>query len=422
MYRTSSVTDHIELTWLATVRWTTLAACAAALAFGRTALGLESSLIEAAIGIAAAAASNLWMLSASRSARPLPRQVPGVLICLDVVLLAWCLLRSGGVLNPASIFFLVEIVLAALALGRPWTWIVTAVSIAGYGVQLLAPTSELAAAATMHPQIAEHMRGMWLAFFLTAIIIGALVTRLAVAIERRDRALAVMREDAARQMRLMSLASMAAGAAHELSTPLSTIAVAAGELARNVTDIPGGAALSSDIALIRTELARSRRILTDLSGRADESAALADTSIGDVVADAIDSRSPRDRARVAVTGERDLQLSVPRALLARALGNVIANALQASADGPVTVSIIAAAGSRIAVAIADQGTGMTAETLARAGEPFFSTRETGQGTGLGLFVARATAEQLGGKLTIASTAGAGTTVTIDLPFKAVSSR
>lgn len=415
MNRTSLVTDHIELTWLATVRWTTLAACAAALTFGRTALGLESPLVDAGAGIAIAAGSNLWMLSASRRAQALPRHTPGVLVCLDVVLLAWCLLKSGGVLNPASIFFLVEIVLAALALGRPWTWIVTALSVAGYGLQLLAPTSELAAAATMHPQIAEHMRGMWLAFFLTAIIIGALVTRLAVAIERRDRALAAMREDAARQMRLMSLASMAAGAAHELSTPLSTIAVAAGELARNVADIPGGAALATDIALIRTELARSRRILTDLSGRADESAATVEVTVGDLVADAIDGRSPRERSRVVVTGQRDLRVSVPRALLARALGNVMANALLASAEGAVTVSIAIAAGSRVTIAIADQGMGMTAETLARAGEPFFSTRDTGQGTGLGIFVARATAEQLGGSLQIASTEGEGTTATFDLP-------
>lgn len=318
MHRPTLVTDHIELSWLVTVRWTTLAACIAALAFGRTALGLDSAVVDVGVGVTLAVVSNGWLLSAARRPNTLPRYAPGVLVCLDVVLLAWCLLKSGGVLNPASIFFLVEIVLAALVLGRPWTWIVTVLSIAGYGLQLLAPTSELAAAASMHPQIAEHMRGMWLAFFVTAIIIGALVTRLAVSIERRDHAIAQMRDDAARQMRLMSLASMAAGAAHELSTPLSTIAVAAGELARSAAALPGGNVLASDIHLIRAELTRSRRILTDLSGRADESTAAEACPIGEVIAAALDARAPSDRARIVVTGSLSTIVAWPRALVARA--------------------------------------------------------------------------------------------------------
>ncbi len=414
MHRPTLVTDHIELSWLVTVRWTTLAACIAALAFGRTALGLDSAVVDVGVGVTLAVVSNGWLLSAARRPNTLPRYAPGVLVCLDVVLLAWCLLKSGGVLNPASIFFLVEIVLAALVLGRPWTWIVTVLSIAGYGLQLLAPTSELAAAASMHPQIAEHMRGMWLAFFVTAIIIGALVTRLAVSIERRDHAIAQMRDDAARQMRLMSLASMAAGAAHELSTPLSTIAVAAGELARSAAALPGGNVLASDIHLIRAELTRSRRILTDLSGRADESTAAEACPIGEVIAAALDARAPSDRARIVVTGSLSTIVAWPRALVARALGNVIANALQASTDGVVTVTT-AEDRARITIAVADRGQGMNAETLARAGEPFFTTRDAGEGTGLGLFVARATAEQLGGRLHITSTEGQGTTVTCELP-------
>ena len=88
------------------------------------------------------------------------------------------------------------------------------------------------AAQSMHPEIALHMRGMWLAFALTALIIAALVTRLTIAVERSDRALEAMRERNARTARVAGLATLAAGAAHELSTPLSTIAVAARELER----------------------------------------------------------------------------------------------------------------------------------------------------------------------------------------------
>ena len=392
-----------------------MAACVGAIVFGKTALGVEGSPLYAGAALLVAALSNIWLQRAAQRSSALASRVPGLLVCGDVVLLAGCLAKSGGILNPASIFFLVEIVLAALALGLPWAWIVTGLSVAGYGVQLLAPTSELSAAATMHPQIGEHMRGMLWAFVITAIIIGALVTRLALAIERRDRALARLREEAARQVRLMSLASMAAGAAHELSTPLGTIAVAAGELARTASAIPGGDALAADIALIRSELTRSRRILTDLSGRADESSSVIDaTTVGAAIDRAIDARPVADRARVHVVGPGSLAVTWPIGLAARALDNVIANALQASADGVVMVWV-SPSDDRVLITVSDQGVGMTAETLARAGEPFFTTRAEAHGMGLGLFVARAAAQQLGGTVAIDSTPGQGTTVVFDLP-------
>lgn len=408
--------DRIELAWLVTVRWTTLAACVGAIVFGQTALGIDTPLVVITIALLISAATNVRLHQLARTATALPPRAPGILVCSDVVLLAGCLAKSGGVLNPASIFFLVEIVLAALVLGRPWTWIVTLFSVAGYGLQLLAPTSELAAAATMHPQIGEHVRGMWWAFIATAVIIGALVTRLALAIERRDRALALLREDAERQTRLMSLASMAAGAAHELSTPLGTIAVAAGELSRAAATLPGASALGADIDLIRSELVRARRILTDLSGRAESGAnALETTTVGDVLSRALAGHPPEMRARVAISGDVAATASWPLTRVVRALDNVITNALQSSADGAVTIVVAAIDSSRVRITIVDTGAGMDDDTLAHAGEPFFTTRPDGVGLGLGLYVSRATAQQLGGTLAIISHPKQGTTVTIELP-------
>lgn len=414
------VTDRIELSWLVTVRWTTIVACIAALMFGQSALHIETSLVIPAVALTVSTLSNLALLAASRRGRVLPARVPGMLVCSDVLVLAGCLMKSGGVLNPASIFFLVEIVLAALALGRPWTWGVTTLSVAGYGLQLVAPTSELAAAASMHPQISEHVRGMWGAFVVTAVMIGALVTRLALAIERRDRALDQFRNDAARQLRLMSLASMAAGAAHELSTPLGTIAVATGELARTASTIPGGDVLASDLELIRTELARSRRILTDLSGRADEGSNVIDvTPISAVMDLVIGAHAAADRQRVTVHGDQTIEVSWPTALVARALGNIVTNSLQASPDGLVDIRITHTDAARVRMAVVDTGAGMDADTLARAGDPFFSRRESPVGTGLGLFVARAIAEQLGGTVTLESAPQRGTTAELDLPRLAI---
>lgn len=413
-------TDRIELTWLVTVRWTSTVASIAGLLFGHSALGVDGPVAVAVLAVAAAAASNIWLHQRTRRATPLPSRVPGALVALDAIVLAGCLFISGGVLNPASIFFLVDIVLAALVLGRAWTIGVTALSVVGYGLQLVAPTSELSAAAVMHPQIGEHMRGMWWAFVLTAVIVGLLVSRLALAVERRDRALDALRADAERQRHMMSLASMAAGAAHELSTPLATIAVAAGELAHSIASLPGGDTLSDDVQLIRSELNRARRILTDLSGRAEDGASAFEQTTARAIVDAVASAMAPDlRARVSVTGDADTRVTWPRLLMQRALGNVIGNALQASADGAVTVHVNASTGSssQLTVRIVDTGAGMSPATLARVGEPFFTTRPNGAGMGLGVFVTRASVEQFGGSLTLQSTPADGTTVTITMPLE-----
>ncbi len=187
-------------------------------------------------------------------------------MCADVLVLSWLLFQSGGVLNPASVFYLVQIVVAALVLGWQWTGIVTGLSVAGYAALFLARNDALRAAQQMHPEIALHMRGMWLAFALTALIIAALVTRLAIAVERRDRALEALHDRTARADPLAGLATLATGAAHELSTPLATIAVAARELERSLTARFTDTALQRDARLIRAEIDRCRQVLDALAG------------------------------------------------------------------------------------------------------------------------------------------------------------
>src|SRR5262249_12150292 len=152
-----------------------------------------------------------------------------------------------------------EIVVAALAFGRQWTWIVTALCVGGYATLYLQPTDELRAALGMHREIALHMRGMWIAFSVTALVIAILVTRLVSVVEQRDRALDRRRERAARSARAEGLATLAAGAAHELSTPLSTIAVTAHELERNLAAQHSN--LQADAELIRAETDRCRQVL-----------------------------------------------------------------------------------------------------------------------------------------------------------------
>ena len=410
--------DSVGLAWLVTSRWATLAAAIGAIVAGRTALDSHVPIAQVVPVLAAILLSNLWLWWRINSRRATPLATAGALVCLDVILLSWLLLRFGGVLNPASVFYLVQIVLAALVLGRTWAWIVTALSVVGYATMFLVPTGELHAAQVMHPEIAIHMRGMWIAFALTALIIAILVTRLAMAVERRDRVLDVLREQSARASRVASLTTLVAGAAHELSTPLATMAVAAHELERDIVARSADQTLAGDAKLIRAEIDRCRAILNQMAGRLAEPTGEAPraAAVDDVVAAALARFQPSERARITAAGDRAIDVVWPIGVVAQALGNLLRNALQASApETAVSIGAERLADTTVRITVSDHGVGMRPDELARAGEPFFTTKPPGLGTGLGLFVTRSSIEQLGGRLTLASRPGEGTTVSIILP-------
>jgi two-component system sensor histidine kinase RegB len=341
-------------------------------------------------------------------------------VCADVGALSWLLHGSGGVLNPVSIFYLVYIVLAALVLDRLWAWVVTALSIGGYGLLFLAPSDEVALAGSMHPEIGLHGRGMWLAFAATSLLVAILVGRLAALIERRDRALAELRDQATRDARLAAMSTLAAGAAHELSTPLGTIAVAARELELALDRAEADDESRRDVRLIRTEVDRCRRLLHDMAGGFSHplGEACVAQPLDVLIAATLSSLVPAERLRVQWTPPRTLIQTIvwPPGVVARALVNIIRNALQASGPGQC-VDVLAEADDRaVTIRVVDKGVGMSPAVLARASEPFYTTKAPGEGTGLGLFVARSTFEQLGGRLAVVSSEGAGTTVTVSVPI------
>jgi two-component system sensor histidine kinase RegB len=404
--------DDVGRSWLVTVRWTAILAALAALAFGSTALHLPIRTGIATALLSASALSNIWLARATR-ARAFSRREAGAFVSADVLILAWCLVDAGGIVNPASIYFLVDIVVAALVLGPAWTWIVTALAVASYSVQLFFRTSDLSAALAMHPQIAEHVRGMWIAFMGSAALIAILVARLATAVAHRDLALQDLRAKADRTSRMTALATLTAGAAHELSTPLGTIAVAAGELSRSLDRDVDRDRIRADVALIRAEVARCKSILDAMSARAQDDDAPAATSFMAVVGSVLERLGDHERERVAVASVV-IDVLWPARAVGAAFHGVIKNALDASDTSRVRITADVVS-SWAHVSIADTGPGMSAAELARAGEPFYTTKPAGSGLGLGLFVSRTTIEHLGGRFTIHSAPNTGTTVTLVLP-------
>ncbi|MFI5178123.1 MAG: sensor histidine kinase, partial [Vicinamibacterales bacterium] len=221
------------------------------------------------------------------------------------------------------------------------------------------------------------------------------------------------------------LPTLAAGAAHELSTPLATIAVASRELEQALGRRPEDRALQGDAELIRAEIDRCRRVLDDMAGRIAEPMGEAPrpATLGDAMTASLARLVASDRARVTLSAPADVPVVWPVGVIAHAVANLVTNGLHASpADGRVTVTADRTADRRVRVVVADRGRGMSPEELARAGEPFFTTKPPGVGTGLGLFVARSAVEQLGGTLTIASARDQGTTATVLLDADVVRGR
>jgi two-component system sensor histidine kinase RegB len=268
----------------------------------------------------------------------------------------------------------------------------------------------------------EHMRihliGMWVAFGVAAAFIVYFLLRVTRALAARDAELDLARALAAKQERLASLATLAAGTAHELATPLSTIALVARELDRELSDPTLYEAARADAKLIRAEVQRCRAILDQMSVRggefAPESVGLVDLSR--VVDDALAqlAKTPPIRVDLGPDG-RGLELQAPPKALSLTLQNLLKNAQEASKEGEEVVISATLASSRVWIEVRDRGVGMPKEVLDRIGEPFFTTKAPGNGMGLGVFVSRAMVERLGGRLSVTSEPSRGTCVTIDLP-------
>ena len=193
--------------------------------------------------------------------------------------------------------------------------------------------------------------------------------------------------------------TLAAGAAHELSTPLGTIAVAARELER-ASSGQGPASLVDDARLIRTEVDRCQFILSRLSGRAgsgipDEAALLPPAALARRAAEGLPA-TQRQRLQIRVAEELLQPSADPEA--ADAVSSLLKNAFDASHPESPVVLRIEPRGPMLRIEVHDQGSGMSDEVMRRAGEPFFTTKDAGRGLGLGVFLARTFAERLGGTL------------------------
>ena len=269
-----------------------------------------------------------------------------------------------------------------------------------------------------------YILGVWFALVFAALFIAAYIWSVAEEARRMRDAFAATQLALAREQRVSAVGALAAAAAHELGSPLATIAVVAKELAR---DLPPGNPHAEDAALLLSQSERCRMILADLAQQrvSDSGAPYARLPISALVEAAGEPyRAGRVRVIYATGaggsgpgGEEPEVARSPEIL--HGLGNLIQNAVT-FAQHEVIVTIDWT-GREITVEVVDDGPGFSPNVLARIGEPYISGRGGGeaQHMGLGIFIAQSLLERTGASLSFGNLAEGGAQVMVEWPRAAL---
>lgn len=335
-------------------------------------------------------------------------------IFVDVAAFSGLLYFSGGSTNPFVSLYLLPLIIAATLLPPAGMWAVAALTVACYTL-LLSWYVPLPIDQHHGSGFSLHVLGMWLNFVLSVGLIGGFVVQMALSIRERDQRLAQAREQALRDEQVVAVGAIAAGAAHELGTPLSTIAVLARELEIACAD----PSEREDLRLLGDQVAQCKRIISDLLVAAGRSRAEdAHPQRVDVFVSGVMERwrtmHPGANAHLRLDGAMPPPAIVAEKTLSQALVSLLNNALDASPEGIEMEGRWS--GEQLGLEIRDRGPGLTPAVAARLGEPFFSTKTPHEGCGLGVFLARAAIERLGGRLALSNRDGGGTCTRIELPL------
>ncbi len=371
-------------------------------------------------------------------------------LSLDVLVLTVLLYYGGGSTNPFVSLYLLPLVIAAATLPRRHTWGMAALTLACYSLLMVwyvplpggghaqhaavatapvvaaampmdhshhhmdMPATEPAAAAAPPASPLEdafniHVLGMWLGFVISAVVVAYFAAEMARAVRIRDARLTRVREETLRNERIVALGTQAAGAAHELGTPLATMSVVIGEMRSECL----GQEQQENLAILDEQVRNCKRILSSLLSHAQETSS--ELSLEEFIRNLLDEWQLL-RPTVKYRFDVGVRLPSPRMradlALRSALLNLLNNAADASPDG---MEILLRWDDKdITLEIHDHGPGLNAEAAARAGSAFFTTKQ--EGRGLGLFLANATLERMGGSVRLSNREGGGATTLVTMPL------
>jgi two-component system, sensor histidine kinase RegB len=407
---------QILLFWLMRLRWLAVIGQCGAVLVGVGIFKLDLPLFPISIIVVLTVLLNIMLLPyARRRGTDQPKWLVPVVLIVDVILLTAMLMLTGGADNPFAIFYVVHVAVTVFALGTRWTWIVVGIIIACYGALRLGTFEHWFVTLSQNALTTGNLVALPMAVVMTAYF----VTEMRKSLRRREEDLARAQKRVELSERFTSLTALAAGAAHELGSPLSTIAIIAKELEIEAQKAAADPQIVEDAQLIRQEVDRCRGILSrmrmDVGDDLLHKPGLVDAQdlVARASADLPEAHIKLLRSTIEPGAE---QVWLSSRAVQRALGVLLRNAFDASPVGSGVELTISRGPGQVRFSVRDHGHGMSKEVLKRAGEPFFTTKEMGRGMGMGLFLVKLVAEQHGGKLILASESTGpqrGTTATLE---------
>jgi len=336
----------------------------------------------------------------------------------DLVALTILFYYTGGYSNPLVWMYLLPLTVAAVALKREYAWLLAALAIVCYSLLVFyyVPLSHLHMHDFAGKTLDIHLVGMWIGFVVSAGIIAFFVTKIGQSLREYDQLMASIREKSLESERVLSLGTLAASAAHELGTPLSTMAVISGELAQDLKNQPEQL---HQLEILRKQIGRCKEIISSISRNAGQSRA--DTGEGLMLREFLqtlierwrDTR-PATELVVSLCENNSNPLIFTDRTLIQALQNLLDNAADAS---PMRVMFNADWDeSNLQISIRDFGSGISEDIKKQLGKPFFTSKNE-QGMGLGVYLTQITLARFGGELSLNNHVEGGVLTIIKLPLK-----
>ncbi|MCF7821300.1 MAG: histidine kinase [Mariprofundaceae bacterium] len=342
-------------------------------------------------------------------------------LAIDVLSLAALLYFAGGSSNPFVSLFLLPLVMAAATLPKRYVWAMAAVTLSCYTL-LMAINVPLTQRMSAHQHHASqsssdfglHVLGMWFSFLLGVGLILFFVVSMAEALRKRDKKLAEVREQNLSDEHMVALGTLAAGAAHELGTPLATMAVLTKEMEQEYSRQPE---LVDRLKILRSQVDRCKAAMGQIcasagqikaeSGRCESVKLYLQQSV-----ECWQEMHPNTGISVTLSGSEPAPVIVLDATLNQAIINLLNNAADASPD---RIELNATwSNSELLLDVRDFGAGLSRAALEELGKPFFTTKKDGHG--LGFYLAQSVVRRFGGEVIYGNHEQGGASIHVRLPL------
>jgi len=318
-------------------------------------------------------------------------------LLVDVLTLSCLLYFTGGSFNPFVFLFMLPVTFAAAMLRPHFLWFIAGTAMICYTF-LMHFYQPLMLWQHQGQGFALHIWGMWAAFLLSAGLVAYFVSRIGKTLKERDQLLAQVREQTLESEKIVALGALAAGTAHELGTPLATIAILSNDLEKATAE--ENPRISQKLGLLRGQVSRCKDILSRMADSTGESRADSGEPVSienyleEILREWLKTR-PEVSSESHFSGSQPTPEIIADRTVTHAILNMLNNAADASNDN---LQIEGHWDSEtLTIKIQDKGTGLPVGFEDKIGnEPFLSTKPPGKGLGLGLYLAKTTLTRLGG--------------------------